>query len=72
MSANEAPRLPRPLEVRELAGHLFIHHSYYIPDSDNDLGELTAFHEEEHDGWLPITHPHTHTAPPAQEEWSWD
>ncbi len=61
-----------PVEVIELQGHLSIRHSYYIPDSDDDLGSLTEFHDEEHAGSLPIVHPHTHTAPEPEEEWSWE
>lgn len=66
------PLLPEPTEVLGMQGHLFIHHSTYIPAEHDDLGQLAEFHAEEHDGTLTITHPHQHTPPPPEEEWSWD
>lgn len=67
------PVLPFSDEEIVLHGHLFIHHSVYM-GSTWDLGELTAAHTEEHDpAWTHLlTHPHTHSAPAAESEWSWD
>ena len=70
---DPVPVRPFPDEEFGLHGHLFISHSVYM-GSTYDLGELTAVHEEEHDpAWAHLlTHPHTHSAPAPQEEWSWE
>ena len=64
---------PTPSGEIELHGHLFISHSVYM-GSVWDLGELNAAHDDEHDPAYEhlLTHPHTHSAPEPEEEWSWD
>lgn len=69
---DKVPLVPMPVEVIEYQGHLFIHHSYYVPSNNDDLGELVGFHDEEHGGSLAITHPHGHLPVPPEEEWTWE
>lgn len=64
---------PFPDGEFELHGHLSISHSLYMGDVW-DLRALTQEHDEEHAPEYAhlLTHPHTHSAPAPEEEWSWD
>lgn len=67
---TQVPALPFPDGEFELRGHLFIHHSLYTT-ATSDAAELYGCHEEDHAGPLEPVHPHTHSAPVIEEEWSW-
>ena len=68
---SKVPALPSPDQEDALRGHLFIHHSLYTTEKSK-LAELYECHEIEHaePQWIP--HPHTHSAPEKEEEFSWE
>jgi hypothetical protein len=71
VTSRRPPQIPLPIEELELRGHLFIHHSLHTTETVKQAS-LFECHEEEHADPRMIEHPHAHSAPAIEEEWSWD
>ena len=71
MSKTGARVVPLPVEEFTLHGHLAISHSCVMSTSST-LKWLVEVHAEDHEypGWL--EHPHVHSDPEPESEWSWE